>query len=538
MASTTVIDQLIVKLGLDPRDFAKGEKEVAASVLRTKDSVRKQTSDMSEGFEQAAGSFARSGGLIAKVFSKGGVIGLGIAATIAALKIANDKLYDIAESTRQLGLDSRNFNTSAAGLRNMQNAAELAGGAIGDATNSASGLGKSLFDLKFNGAISDSLVQLARLGVRFTDASGKARDFKDVALDTAEALGKAQANGTMSRAEAFQFAQQTGFQGGLANLVADGRPALEAALAKQGARRQVNGRDVAAATDRVQASESLSQATLAELGVPAMTASSGLNAAASRGSERLLTGGARGVGDAVDYLGKAATKAGDALARIGKDVKDTVGAPGQTTNSHGGLTLRAAWQSQKQWFRQQAYQPALDAAADKYGIDRDVFTGIARTESGFRTDAEAKDKKGNVTGRGIMQLNPQFYKNAGKDPYSDIDTAGRVFSDLLTRTEGDERTRYATALRMYNAGETNYRTGRNLGKDNEAYPGKVLAGTSLAFPTPAAQGAAGGTSNRTDVTFEQVTINTQSKDGERLATDFTDATRRKLIAAQADAGVQ
>lgn len=536
MANTTVIDQLIVKLGLDPRDFAKGEKEVAASVLRTKDSVRKQTSDMSQGFEQAAGSFARSGGLIAKVFSKGGAIGLGIAAIIAALKIANDKIYEVAENTRQLGLDSRNFNTSAAGLRNMQNAAELAGGALGDATTSAAGLGKSLFDLKFNGAISDSLVQLARLGVRFTDASGKARDFKDVALDTAEALGKAQANGTMSRAEAYQFAQQTGFQGGLANLVADGRPALEAALAKQAARRQVNGRDVGVATERVQASESLTQANIAEVGIPTGTATGGLMAAGSRASERLVTGGARGVGDAVDYLGKAATKAGDALTRIGKDV---VGSSGQTTNSHGGLTLRGAWQSQKQWFRQQAYQPALDATADKYGIDRDVFTGMARTESGFRSDAQAVDPKtGKVTGRGIMQLNPQFYKNAGKDPYSDIDTAGRVFSDLLSRTEGDERTRYSQALRMYNAGETNYRTGRNLGPQNEAYPGKVLAGTSLAFPTPAAQGASGGTSNRTDVTFEQVTINTQSKDGERLATDFTDATRRKLIAAQADAGVQ
>ncbi len=43
----TVIDKLIVSLGLDPSDFTKGEKEVAASVIQTKDKVKQATNENS-----------------------------------------------------------------------------------------------------------------------------------------------------------------------------------------------------------------------------------------------------------------------------------------------------------------------------------------------------------------------------------------------------------------------------------------------------------------------------------------------------------
>lgn len=516
MATTTVVDQLIVKLGLDPRDFTKGEKEVAAGVVRTKEVVRRGASDMSGSMDKAAKSFAGSGGVLAKVFSRGGAVGLAIALAIAAGKKFNDKLYEIAESTRKLGLDARNFNTSAAGLRNMQNAAELAGGSLEDATASASALGKSLFDLKFNGQISESLIQLARLGVQFTDASGKARDFKDVALDTAEALSKAQASGQMSRADAYQFATQAGFSGGMANLVADGPGALRAALDKQEARRQVGAADVQAATDRVQASDSLAQAGHA-IGVGFMTAESPMATAASRKTEELITGGVQMLSGAID-------KASMALGDFVDKVKESAGTFGSAVHAQGA------------WMHSKIYGDALDKAADKYGIDRGVLRGIARVESDFNPNAEAK-RNGVVTGRGIMQLNPKFFPNAGKNPYSDIDTAAQHFAGLLAGTEGTESQRYVEALRMYNAGETNYRRGTNLGPENRAYAGKVLRGTGLeAIPTP---GAAAGatTNNRGDVTFEQVTINTRGKDGEAIANDFVESTTRKLNAAQAETGM-
>lgn len=510
MGNTTVIDQLIVKLGLDPRDFKKGEKEVAAGVLRTKETVRRSADDMSKGMESAAKSFANAGGLIGRVFSRGGAIGLALAVAVAAGKKVNDMLFEVAENTRRLGIDARNFNTTASGLRNMQNAAELAGGSLEDATAAAGTLSKSLFDLKFQGQISEQLLMLARLGVRFTDASGKARDFKDVTLDTADALERAQRSGMMSASEAFQFAQSAGFSGGMAQLVTQGRSAVSAAIARQQGRRQVTASDVDAANKWVESSLSRGQAAMSEIGVPLMAKDAGANVAVNTKLESAMTGGAQSFGSAVE-------RASEALGELADNAK-------KLTSSFG-----RAWAAQGVWAREQIYGPALDAAADKNGIDRAVFRGIARVESGF--DPNAVSKKG---ARGIMQLMPRYFPNAGRSPYDDIQTAGKEFARLLGQTEGTEQERYIAALRMYNAGETNFRNGTNLGPENRAYAGKVLAGTTLALPTPGMQGAA---SQRTDITFESVTINTRAQDGEGIANDFVDSTRRKMNAAQADTGM-
>lgn len=520
MGSTTVVDQLIVKLGLDPRDFTKGEKEIASGVLKTKETVRKGAADMSDAVASGAKSIAASGGIITKVLGRGGVIGLAIAASVVALKKFNDLLYGIAEDTRNLGRDAKNFNLLASGLRNAQNAAELAGGSLEDANSTVAGLAKSLFDLKFNGQISDSLITLARLGVQFTDASGKARDFKDVTLDTADALERAQKSGMMSRADAFQFAQQAGFNGGLANLVVGGRQEVADAFARQEARRQVAGSDVDIATRRVNANLSLGQAATANAGVPAMAKESPLAIAASEAGERTIVGGANLAGEIGDHLGRAADKASVALG----DLADTA----------KGFWERAL-QQHAQFHGAAKYGAALDAAADKYGIDRDVFRGIARTESSFNPNAIAS-KNGKVTGAGLMGLNPQFFPSAGKDVQSDINTSAALFASLLEKTDGTEQERYVAALKMYHAGETNYRRGTNLGPENAAYPGKVLAGSMLALPTPGLQG--GATSIHNETTFEAVNIYSSRTDGRDLAEEFTDTTRRKMLAAHAEAGVQ
>jgi soluble lytic murein transglycosylase-like protein len=521
VGQTTVIDQLIVALKLDPRDFQKGEKQVAASMLKAKRDVKSATDEMSRGAENAARSFSNAGGVIGNLFSRGGAIGLALAVAVAAGKKINDMLYEVAENTRRLGLDARAYNVSASGLRNMQNAAELAGGSLEDANASAASLAKSLFDLKFNGNISDQLIQLGRIGVQFQDSTGKARDLKDVTLDTASALERLQKAGTMSQSDAIQFATQAGFTGGMAQLVASGRGATEAALARQEGRRQVGAGDVGAATDRVNAFVSLGQAAVAEAGVPLMAKESPMMTKLSQTTERGLTGGAGLVGDVGEKLSGAIDTASMALG----DLADNAKRAGQSFGNAVG--------AQGAWMRSKIYGPAIDAAADKYGIDRDVLRGIARTESGF--DPSAVSKKG---AKGIMQLMPQFFPNAGKNPYDDIDAAAKHFAGLLANNEGTEQERYIQALREYQAGETNVARGTNLGPENRAYAAKVLRGTGFAMPTPNAQAANVAGGNRTDITFESVTINAKGNDGRTIANEFVDTSRRKLMAAQADTGMQ
>lgn len=513
MANATVIDQLIVKLGLDPKDFTKGEKEVAASVVRTKEVVRKGAKSMSEEMGDAAQTFTRSGGVISKVFSRGGAVGIAIAALLVAGKKVNDMLYSVAEDTRRLGLDSKNYNVAAGNLRNMGNAAELAGGSIDDATNSAGGLAKSLYDLRFNGQISDSLVMLGRLGVKFQDASGKARDFKAVTLDTAEALGRLQAEGRMSSSDAFMAAQQAGFSGGMANLVVQGRDAVAAELARQEARRQVSGTDTQAADKWVKSSISKSQAAVSEAGVPLMTKDSGANSAVNAKLEQGITGGSRFVGDMAD-------KASESLGELANAARDAA------------RSMKGSFSS-AQGFRGAVYKPIISQAASRHGIRSDVLAGIARTESGFDPNAIAKDKNGNVTGKGIMQLNPKFFPNAGENTTADIDTAAKHMRSLLDSFEGTEQEKYIHALRAYHAGETNYRQGSNLGPVNAAYAGKVLSGTGLDLSPQGSAGSGGDT----NVTIGKVDIVTQATDGEGIARDFAGNVRRKLNAAQADTGV-
>lgn len=514
MANATVIDQLIVKLGLDPKDFTKGEKEVAASVVRTKETVRKGAKSMSDEMGGAAESFARSGGAITKVFSRGGAVGIAIAALLVAGKKVNDMLYSVAEDTRRLGLDSKNFNVAAGNLRNMGNAAELAGGSIDDATNSAGGLAKSLYDLRFNGQISESLVMLGRLGVRFQDAGGKARDFKAVTLDAAEALARLQAEGRMSSSDAFMAAQQAGFSGGMANLVVQGREAVAAELARQEARRQVSSTDTQAADKWVRSSISKSQAGLAEVGVPMMTKDAGINSAVNQKFEQGITGGARFIGDVADKASESLGDLADAARDAARSVKSTF--------------------STAQNFRSAVYKPIIAQAAARHGVRSDVLAGIARTESGFDPNAIAKDKSGTVTGKGIMQLNPKFFPDAGENTTADIDTAARHLRSLLDSFEGSEQEKYIHALRSYHAGETNYRQGTNLGPVNAAYAGKVLSGTAFDL---SASGAAGSSGGDTNVTIGKVDVITQATDADGIARDFAGATRRKLNAAQADTGV-
>lgn len=511
--TATVVDQLIVKLGLDPKDFTKGEKEVAASVLRTKKAVTEGMGAVSDEAGRAAKSFASSGGIIGRIASKAGPIGLALAAVSVGAKLAADKILDIAENVRALGLTARNFDESAAGLRNIQNAAELAGGTMEDATNSVGGLKKALFDLKFNGQVSDQIVALARLGVNPN------QDYAKVAGDAADALDKGQKNGTFTPGEAIFYAQQAGFQGGLAQLVATGgRGGVEAALAKQAGRRQVTAGDFAIATDVVTSSQSKGQAAFAELGLRGLAAGGGTQADANRGIESAITG----VGHASEYVTEA-------LDKLGGKINDVI----ERAPSVAHQVLEAVNPYHTQYY----YREQIAKTAAKYGIEPQVLAGVLRTESGFNPDAVNKTSGA----RGIAQLNPKYFPNAGKNANADIDTAGselRRLHDSFQTDGNDSDASWYLALQGYNAGRNrvlhsadNGGTGKPLTAETLAYPGKVLAS-----PGAQAGGSRGGSS--TTVQIDSVTVNTQATDADGIAGDLTAAIDRKVTAANAEPGQQ
>jgi soluble lytic murein transglycosylase-like protein len=507
--SSTVIDQLIVKLGLDPRDFTKGEKVAAAETVK----LERQVKQSSEGMGRSLLGF--TGKLI------------GIATVAVAVKKFIGYTSELSTTIRQLGIDSDNFHIAAGELRNFGNIAEMMGGKAEDVTKTVGSLSKAVYDLAYNGQISDSLIMLGRLGVQFQDSAGNMRDFKDIVLDTQSAIQQSMRNGT-SRANAYQMLLQAGFDPGLANAMLKGDVSQQ--LNRQQQRRQVARSDIDLATKWEQSAANRGQAAdaaaLRQLPLEAKIGTAA-NDAIAAGLDKAGT---------IDF-GNAARDMGDAMLHGGKAVKDGV------TDFLLGLGRLADRMGAKNLPRgRAAYEGTIQAAAKRFGINPEVLAGVLHTESGFNPGAY--NEKSGATG--IAQLLPKYFPGAGKDPNKDINTAAEYLSklhesEMKQRGLGNEEA-WKTALEDYNAGQTRVHEstapgGKPLTKETQDYPGKVLDYAAGAQPSPGAQAAA-TVHNRTDITFESVNINTTGKDGERIATDFTDSTRRKLLAAQADTGTQ
>lgn len=490
MSSVTVIDQLVVKLGLDPRDFTKGQKQVAADVLKTQQAVERGSSSMSKQLVSLATRWAT------------------VAGAFALVKKAVDAIDDVATRTRQLGIDAKNYDIAAGRLRNFENAMVMMGGSAEATRQSVGGFQKAMFDLAYNGQISESLVMLGRLGVQFQDASGHARKFQDIVLDTADAIGKAQEQG-MTRADAFQYLQQSGFDSGTANAILSGRSAIETELSRQQNRIQVNPDALEAAdhvaTSRIEKEQQIEGFKVAELGGGAGNTQAAINQAIAHPVE------------ALHKLGDAASHAGSAISNW----------------AHGAVSK----------LDQARFDPTINAAAKKYGINPTMLRNLIKTESNF--NPRARSKAGAV---GVAQLMPKYFPDAGQDANRDIYTAAeylrKLHDSFVTSGDADDDGAWYLAAQSYNAGQSRVRAsmkpgGKPLKKETQDYPGKVLAGVDLGQhatdATPTA-GRSGG--SVTNVQIDNISVHTQATDADRMAGDMDDAVQRKLMASHAEVGMQ
>lgn len=233
--ATTIIDKLIVELGLDPKQFNRGTKEAATEVKSAQEQISYSAGEMVGALQRVAAEFVS---LFLVVNGVKDVVGL---------------FGELNEQTRQLGIDSRNLGQAANELRDWGNVSELAGGKAEDASTSIQGLEKSIFNVKQGFGWDEQLTNFLRLNVDTGVATGKMRDFHSILLDTAKALQ------SMDKPDRFQWVQKLGLQGGIGNAVVEGPEALERYYAKEKALPQINGGDTAAAARLAQAFELLKQ---------------------------------------------------------------------------------------------------------------------------------------------------------------------------------------------------------------------------------------------------------------------------------------
>lgn len=509
MAGTTVIDKLIVELGLDPKKFTEGQKKAAAGLKELRQDAKETGDEVSQSADKGGNAIMALGKRV-----------LTVAAIFKVLSYTTKNILEASRATYGLANASRLLGESARNLRNFENVAEIMGGTAEGARKSIQGLKQSLFDLSFNGQVSNNLKQLSRLGVATQDRKGGARDFTSVYLDTAGALQSNVASGKMTESEALMFAESAGFDPGLARAMVGGRDAASHALARQEARRQVSDADVVAATANEQAITSAGQGKETAF-TAAQTASSGFITRTAGGLEAAWNGGATG------EIGTAWEGIRAAIEPVTTGLGDLADSAMSAADALVGLAHRQAGKGRA------GYETAIQDAARRHGINPETLAGVLNTESRFDPNAAS-----GAGARGIAQLMPQFFPGAGVDPMKDIDTAAAYLAQLhgsFVKSGSNDADAWDKALMSYNGGERRVRTsnvfgdgssGRDLTSETVNYPGQV-------YDYAMSRGAGGSGGGTTTVDIGEINVVTSATDANGIAGSIGEATRRKLTASQA-----
>jgi len=487
VALSTVIDQLIVRLALDVSQFRRGQQQVQAGVR----GLQQQTQQANQQMGQSLGALATRW--------------LGVAAAVMAVKKAVSIIDDTATRTRQLGQDAKNLGQAANEMRNFENAVVMMGGSAEAARKTIGRMQKAIFDLAYNGQMSDALVMLARLGVQFQDQTGHAKDFQTVVLETADAIGKAQANG-MKREEAFQYLQASGFDEGTSNLILSGRANAEKELAAQRARRQVSAQDIQNATDINRAKIGKEQAltTVEERG---MSFAGGIQKNVNEFMEHLASG-----------------EPGKAMDQLTDGAKHAAGWLEDLALKSGGLTRGI-----------RNNNPGNLRAVGNQRRDIEGFRVFSSMEEGVKANAEQVKR---YLGRGVNTMDSIVKTWAPAKAGNDVEA---YLKDLekdtgMKRTDIVQESDLATLLGAMFKHESGKGapTAQDVADILTFQGDGPLGAASGAVPTPNAQGT---TYAKTDVQIDSITVNTQAKDAEGVAAGLDGAVSRKLLASHAEGGM-
>lgn len=186
----TILDSLIIKLGLDSKDFQKGTKEV--------DSGLKQITKSATAF-------------------------LAVIGGSAAMK---SFIEHQVEANSALERFSKNLGESISTVSAWSQAAEVAGGSAAGLQGSMDMLSRAQTELQLTGQ-SSLLPYFAKMGVAFADMRGQARPTTDILLDLADRFGN------MPRTTAYNMGRMMGIDSGTMQLLLKGRGEVELMLKRQ-----------------------------------------------------------------------------------------------------------------------------------------------------------------------------------------------------------------------------------------------------------------------------------------------------------------
>ena len=211
----TIIDSLLVKLGLDSSDYKKGKDELEKG-LKEVDKGAKETGEALEGAGKKGAdgfeSLARSATKFLAV----------IGGTVAIKRF----IADTIESSSAIYRLSQNLGIGSDTLSAWSMANQIAGGAAEGLQNTIAMLSRAQTELQLTGQ-SSLIPFFSALGLSIADLYGRAKPTTDLLLELSEKLSR------MDRATAYNMGQMMGIDPGTMNLLLQGRKEVELLIRRE-----------------------------------------------------------------------------------------------------------------------------------------------------------------------------------------------------------------------------------------------------------------------------------------------------------------
>lgn len=200
----TVIDSLVVRLGLDRSKFDDGARQAKKRLSDLGDDVKKTGKDT----DNLTAAFTR------------------LFAVIGGTMAIRNFVAQTIEASAALDRMSKNIGLSVETISSWSRAVEIAGGSADGLQGTIDGLSKAQTDLMLTGQ-SGLIPYLSALGVSMSDATGKARPVTDLLLDLSDRFAG------MDRTTAFNMGRAMGIDPGTMNLLLRGRSEVELMIRRQ-----------------------------------------------------------------------------------------------------------------------------------------------------------------------------------------------------------------------------------------------------------------------------------------------------------------
>jgi len=204
----TIIDSLIVKLGLDNSEFVAKSKKTGETTDKLDKDLKQSSKSGSESFN---------------TLSKSAVQFLAIIGGTVAIKRFIEQTVDTNSHLFRL---SQNLKENVDTISAWSNATELAGGSASGLQGTMDMLSRAQTELQLTGQ-SALIPYLSALGISLADVNGKAKPVSTILLELADRFSG------MDRTTANNMGRMFGIDQGTMNLLLQGRAAVEDVIRKQ-----------------------------------------------------------------------------------------------------------------------------------------------------------------------------------------------------------------------------------------------------------------------------------------------------------------